>query len=156
MSKLSLQESKQTILKLMVESRAAYLTTIDEKGFPITRAMFNLRNNEQFPELLEFFQNQNNDFVIYISTNTASSKVTHIRNNPKISVYFCDPDDFKGVMFGGVAEIVEDRDVKRKIWLDWWTKYYLEGVDDPDYTLLCLNPKHVRYYHKLQPVTFDL
>ena len=156
MSEISLKESRKSILKLMVESRAAYLTTIDEKGFPITRAMFNLRNQEQFPELLDFFKSQDNEFLIYISTNTASSKVTHIQKNPKISVYFCNPDEFEGVMFGGVAEIIEDRDMKHAIWLDWWDRYYLEGVDDPDFTLLHLNPKHVRYYHKLQPVTFDL
>jgi general stress protein 26 len=154
--KMSLQESKESILKLMAESRAAYLTTIDKNGFPLTRAMFNLRNREQFPELLDFFQNQNNEFVIYISTNTASSKMAQLKNNPKINVYYCDTDEFQGVMFGGIAEIVKDRDVKHAIWLDWWTRYYMEGVDDPDYTLLRLNPKHIRYYYKLQPVTFDL
>jgi general stress protein 26 len=154
--KISLKESKESIFKLMVESPAAYLTTIDENGFPITRAMFNLRNQEQFPEFTDFFQNQDNEYVIYISTNTASSKVTHIQNNPKISVYYCNPEEFEGTMFGGVAEIIEDREIKHAMWLDWWDRYYLKGVDDPDFTIIRLNPKHVRYYHKLQPVTFNL
>jgi len=44
------EEVKKSALTLISESKAAYLTTIDSDGFPITRAMFNLRNKEQFPE----------------------------------------------------------------------------------------------------------
>ena len=153
---MDIEEIKKICLDLMETSNAAYLTTIDYNGFPITRAMFNLRNTEQFPEFNELFQNHENKFVIYISTNTSSSKVEHIKKNPKISVYFCDPDDFKGVMLGGTIEIVDDVDLKQKIWLDWWTKYYPKGVDDPDYTLLRLNPKQVRFYYRLNKAIFEL
>ena len=153
---MEVEEAKKQCLELMEESKAAYLTTIDSEGFPIIRAMFNLRNKEQFPEFSEFFQNQENKFVIYISTNTSSSKIAHIEKNPKISIYFCDTDDFKGAMFGGVAEIVHDRDLKHKIWLDWWDRYYREGVDDPDYTLVRLYPKHARFYYKFYRANFEL
>ena len=64
--KTDLEEAKNSGLKLMEESKAAILTTIDPEGFPITRAMFNLRNKEQFPEFSEFFENQQNQFTIYI------------------------------------------------------------------------------------------
>ncbi|MFW9866335.1 MAG: pyridoxamine 5'-phosphate oxidase family protein [Candidatus Thorarchaeota archaeon] len=150
------EEVQKQCLELMEESKAAYLTTIDPEGFPITRAMFNLRNKEQFPEFVEFFKKQENQFVVYISTNTSSSKITHIKQNPKISVYFCDADEFKGVMFGGIAEIVEDRELKHKIWLDWWDRYYREGIDDPDYSLVRLKPKQARFYYKLNQVNFEL
>lgn len=150
------EEIKKQSLELIETSKAAYLTTIDPDGFPITRAMFNLRNKEQFPEFYEFFQKQDNKFAIYIGTNTSSSKVAHIKKNPKISVYFCDPDDFKGVMFGGLVEITNDKKLKNTIWLDWWTKYYVKGPDDPDYTLLVLNPKQARFYYKLNQVNFKL
>ena len=152
---MELEEAKKLSLELMTTSKAAYLTTIDSEGYPITRAMFNLRNNEQFPEFSELFSKQKNKFVIYISTNTSSSKVNHIKKNPKIAIYFCDPEDFKGVMFGGEVEIIEDMDIKREIWLDWWTRYYIKGVDDPDYTLLQLLPKTAQFYYKLQKVQFE-
>ena len=148
------KEVRKTSLKLMESSKAAYLTTIDSEGYPITRAMFNLRNKEQFPELSEFFSEQDNEFVIYISTNTSSSKIDHIRKNPKISVYFCEPEDFKGIMLGGEAETIDDIEIKQKLWLDWWTKYYTKGLEDPDYTLLKLNPKTARFYYKLNKVQF--
>lgn len=151
---MELEDVKSLSLELIETSKAAYLTTIDEEGYPITRAMFNLRNKEQFPEFSDFFTKQENKFDILISTNTSSSKVDHIRKNPKISVYFCDPDEFKGVMFGGEVEIINDLEIKRKIWLDWWTKYYSKGVNDPDYTLFRLNPKNARFYYKLNQVQF--
>lgn len=151
---MEIEEAKQISLELIDTSKAAYLTTIDSEGYPITRAMFNLRNKEQFPEFSKFFAEQDNEFIIYISTNTSSSKVDHIKENPKISVYFCDPDNFKGVMFGGEAEIIDDPKIKQKIWLDWWTKYYPEGLEDPDYTLFLLNPKNARFYYKLNQVRF--
>lgn len=140
----------------MEESKAAYLTTIDPDGFPITRAMFNLRNKEQFPEFSELFQNQQNKFTIFISTNTSSNKVAHLNKNPKMCVYFCDTEDFKGFMLGGSVEVVEDDKLKKKIWLDWWTRYYPEGVEDPDYTLLRLKPINARYYHKLNQEKIEL
>ena len=153
--KTDLEEAKKSGLKLMEESKAVILTTIDPDGFPITRAMFNLRNKEQFPEFSEFFENQQNQFTIYISTNTSSSKVAHLSKNPKMCVYFCDVVDFKGFMLGGSVEIVDDMELKKTIWLDWWTRYYPEGVEDPDYTLLRLEPKNAKYYYKLNQVNFE-
>ena len=154
MSIIDKNEAQKLSLELMETTKAAYLTTIDRKGFPITRAMFNLRNKEQFPELSDFFAKQENQFVIYITTNTSSSKIEHIKENPKISVYYCDTQDFKGVMCGGEVEIVEDMNIKREIWLDWWTRYYPKGLEDPDNTLLRLNPKIAKFYHRLQNVEF--
>ena len=153
---MEIEEAKNSGLKLMEESKAAILTTIDADGFPITRAMFNLRNKEQFPEFSEFFKSQQNQFTIYISTNTSSSKVAHLSKNPKMSVYYCDPEDFKGFMLGGSVEIVDDMKVKKKIWLDWWTRYYPEGLEDPDYTLLRMEPTNARFYYKLNQVNFEL
>lgn len=151
---MEIEEAQKLSLELMETSKAAFLTTIDSKGYPITRAMFNLRNKEQFPEFSDFFADLNNKFEIYISTNTSSSKTGHITKNPKVSVYFCDTEQFKGVMFGGEVEIIDDMDIKRKIWLDWWTKYYFKGLEDPDYTLLRLKPKTAQFYYKLQKIQF--
>ena len=153
---MDVEEAKKSGLKLIEESKAAILTTIDADGFPITRAMFNLRNKEQFPEFSEFFENQQNEFTIYITTNTSSSKVAHLSKNPKMCVYFCDAGDFKGFMLGGSVKIVDDIELKKRIWLDWWTRYYPKGVEDPDYTLLQLEPKNARYYYKLNQVKFEL
>ena len=151
---MELEEAKKMSLELMDTSKAAILTTIDSDGNPITRAMFNLRNKEQFPEFSEFFGGLDNQFEIYISTNTSSTKISHINKNPKICVYYCDPLSFKGVSFNGEVEIIDDMNIKSKIWLDWWTRYYFEGLEDPDYSLLRLRPKTAEFYYKLQKVQF--
>ena len=154
--RMDVEEAKKLGLELMEESKAAILTTMDPDGFPITRAMFNLRNKEQFPEFSEVFKKELNQFTIYISTNTSSSKVAHLSKNPNMCVYFCDSDDFKGLMLGGSAEIINDIELKKLIWLDWWTRYYPEGIEDPDYTLLRMEPKNVRFYYKLNQVNFEI
>ena len=154
--RMDVEEAKKLGLELMEESKAAILTTMDPDGFPITRAMFNLRNKEQFPEFSEVFKKELNQFTIYISTNTSSSKVAHLSKNPNVCVYFCDSDDFKGLMLGGSAEIINDIELKKLIWLDWWTRYYPEGIEDPDYTLLRMEPKNVRFYYKLNQVNFEI
>jgi general stress protein 26 len=151
---MEVEDAKKLSLELMESSKAIYFTTIDSEGYPITRAMFNLRNKEQFPEFSKFFNELINPFAIYISTNTSSSKTSHIEKNQKVSVYFCEPEDFKGVMFGGDVKVINNMEVKREIWLDWWTKYYREGLDDPDYTLLKLEPKVAQVYYKLQKIVF--
>jgi general stress protein 26 len=152
---MELEEAKKLSLELMDISKAAILTTIDSDGYPITRAMFNLRNKEQFPEFSDFFEGLDNKFEIYISTNTSSTKTKHINSNPKICVYYCLPTEFKGVMYGGDVEIIDDMDIKRNIWLDWWTRYYFKGLEDPDYTLLRLRPKNAEFYYKLQKTVFE-
>lgn len=152
----SLDEIRKDCSELMDHARSAVLTTLDSDGFPISRGIFNLRNSDQFPEFRKFFQEHKNPFLILISTNECSTKVTHIKKDPRINVYFCDDEDFKGLMLGGEAEIVQDENLKKEIWLDWWVKYYPKGINDPDYCLIRLNPKKLRFYHKLKQVTLDL
>ncbi|MFW9949860.1 MAG: pyridoxamine 5'-phosphate oxidase family protein, partial [Candidatus Thorarchaeota archaeon] len=94
--------------------------------------------------------------TIYISTNTSSTKVTHLSKNPTMCVYYCDPEDFKGFMLGGSAQIVDNMELKKQIWLDWWTRYYPGGLEDPDYTLIRMEPKKARFYYKLNQVNFEI
>jgi general stress protein 26 len=153
---MDLSEVKKLIEELMETSITVYLSTIDYHGFPITRALFNTRNKKRYPEFSEFFNKLKDKYVMYFSTNTSSSKVDHIRKNPKTSVYICDPQDFKGVMFGGDVEILEDMDIKRQFWLNRSVRYYPKGVEDPDYTILHFKPRNVIFYYKLQRFKFDL
>lgn len=153
---MDLSEIKKLIEDLMETSLTAYLSTIDTHGFPITRALFNTRYKKRYPEFSEFFDSLEDKYVMYFSTNTSSSKIEHIRNNPKTSVYICDPDNFKGVMFAGDVEIREDMEIKRLFWLDRSIRYYPKGVEDPDYTILRFKPRNAIFYYKLQQSKFEL
>lgn len=140
----------------MNSMKTACLTTIGADGFPYTRAVFNLRDPKTFPELSRVFENQNDDFLVYISTNTSSSKVAHIRANSAVSLYYYDPEDFRGVMLSGNIEIIEDMEIKRELYLDWWKRYYPKGVEDEDYTILKLKPRFIEIYYQLQKHVLQL
>ena len=150
------REARQWALALMETADAAYLTTMDRHGFPQTRAMLNLRNKRQWPTLTEVFQGHEEDFLLYFSTNTSSAKMAQIRANPKVSAYFCNPAAFHGLMLAGTIELVTDQACKRRIWQDGWERYYPRGVNDPDYTLLCLLPTVAKGWHGQGPLGFDL
>ena len=58
-------------LELMKTAKAAYLTTIDEHEYPETRAMLNLRNDDRYPGLAEFFSRPMM-ILPYFTTNSSS------------------------------------------------------------------------------------
>ena len=138
--KVDEKEIREMCLDLIETGWPAYLTTVDEKGFPQTRAMFNLQNKERFPKLIPLFEKHSEKYTIIFSTNTSSTKIDDIKSRPAASVYFCKPEVWQGVMFGGELEIVEDTELKKEMWHDGWERYYPQGYDDPDHTVLRLVP----------------
>ena len=143
-------------LELMEDAEAAYVTTIDPDGYPQTRAMFNLRRKEQFPGLAGLFKDHQDDFFVYFTTNTSSPKISHIKKNPKVSIYYCKASEFRGLMLSGEMELVADRAEKEKVWQKGWEMYYPGGVHDPDHTVLRLRAMTAKYYHQLDSFRFDL
>jgi general stress protein 26 len=138
------KEIREMCLDLVETGWPAYLTTVDEKGFPQTRAMFNLQNKERFPKLIPLFEKHRDNYTIIFSTNTSSTKINDIKSRPAASVYFCKPEVWQGVMFGGELEVVEDLELKKEMWHDGWERYYPKGYDDPDHTALRLVPTVAR------------
>ncbi|MHA2296765.1 MAG: pyridoxamine 5'-phosphate oxidase family protein [Candidatus Hodarchaeales archaeon] len=138
-------EIKQFVVQLMETADAAYFTTVDSEGKPYTRAMFNLRNVKQFPKQSKL-SSQQDDLLVYISTNTSSTKIEQIKANPAVSVYFSKPKIFNGAMLGGKIEIINDQEIKESLWEDGWERYYPKGVTDEDYTILRLKPEIVRIW----------
>lgn len=142
-------------LELIENAEAAYLTTVDNAGFPQTRAMLNLRNAAQYPALTNLFRKHRHDCAVYFTTNASSPKMEQIGHNRAVSVYYCKPGEWRGLMLGGMMEIVTDPGVKRALWQEGWQMYYPGGHDDPDYAILRLSPMVAKYYHQLNYFTFD-
>ena len=131
-------EIKRICLELLKTAPAAYVTSIGADGYPYTRAMFNLRNVEQFPSQSAFLEGQG--FTILLSTNTSSLKVAQMEQNPRVSIYYCQPSHFQGLMLSGNIEIVQEQGIRHALWENGWERYYPQGMDDPDYTVLRLQP----------------
>jgi general stress protein 26 len=77
--------------------------------------------------------------------------------NPNIALYFyVTKERLKGVTLYGKTEFIEDEKIKKNIWEDDWDKYYPQGLNDPDYTLIKFNPKKAKFYSALQIHTLQL
>ena len=135
------RELKQPCLELMETAEAAYLATLDPSGAPHIHAVSNLRRKEEFPALAPLFQGHQDDFLVYITTSTSSNKVQQIRANPAVSVYYCRPLEFHGVMLEGLAEVIDDLELKRTLWQPAWEQFWTGGPADPDYSVVRLRPR---------------
>ena len=139
---MKIEGTEDVTKELMEKAYAGYLSSIDENGFPYIRAVFNLRCVERFPHPAKIIAEYDEDpYTVYISTNTSSVKVKQITKNNKVAMYFALPNDVKGVMIQGEAKILDDIDFKKSIWMENWTVYYPKGYDDPDFTIIKIQPK---------------
>lgn len=129
------REIFESILTLRRESKAAYLASVDGEGYPRIRAMLVLEHDSLVTQ--------------YFSTNTSSPKAAALRKNPRASVYYCTPDNFKGALFVGDMVVCEDAATKEFLWREGFEMYYPKGVTDPDYCVLKLTVKSGSYYHGL-------
>jgi general stress protein 26 len=145
----------QLTSQLMNTTEVAYFTTV-YNGVPYTRALENLRNEKKFPKSSKMFAGHRNDLLVYFSTNTSSTKVKQIQKNPAVSAYYCKPKEYRGVMLGGLIEIITDQNIKEGLWEEGWERYYPEGVEDEDYTVLHLLPKHIRGWFRSKAFVLDL
>ncbi len=137
-------------LALIEETPTVYLSTIDSKGFPSTRAMLNLRNKAQYPSLIPLFMSHKDRPVLYFTTNGFARKMCELAENPKASAYFCDPARWHGVMLQGELEVVADTVLRHTIWQNGWETYYKGGVDSDEYVVLRFEPSYISSYYQFQ------
>ena len=121
----------------------AYISSVDDEGFPCTKAMLAPRVREGIK-------------VFYFTTNTFSMRVAHYKANPKASIYFCDAKGFKGMMLRGTMEVLTDAKSKEMIWREGDTEYYPGGVTDPNYCVLKFTATDGRFYSDYYPRSFVL
>ena len=128
-----LKDAEKTIGNLIDKQTVSIISSVDQDGFPNTKAMLPPRKREGIK-------------VFYFTTNTSSMRVAQYRDNPKASIYFYDKRFFRGVMLKGTMEVLEDAESKEMIWQDGDTMYYPKGVTDPDYCVLRFTAQCGRYY----------
>ena len=118
-----------------------FISSIDENGFPCTKAMLSPRVREGIK-------------VFYFTTNTFSLRVAHYKKNPKACIYFCDNKNFQAVMLRGTMQVLTDPTTKEMIWRDGDTEYYPGGVTDPNYCVLKFTATDGRFYSDYYPRSF--
>jgi len=71
-------------------------------------------------------------------------------------VYSIDFDKWMGLMLVGTVEIIQDTELKQRLWREGFEKYFPLGVNDPDYCVLCYTGQWGEYYHGLDIIVFEL
>jgi len=138
-----MRNPEQTIGNLIDKQGVAFIGSVDDEGFPNMKAMLPPRKREGIK-------------AFWFSTNTSSQRVKQYRENPKASLYFVDKRFFRGVMLRGTMEVLEDADSKEMIWQDGDTKYYENGVTDPDYCVLKFTAQNGRFYNNFKSEDFKI
>jgi len=138
-----MRNPEQTIGSIIDKQSVAFISSVDEDGFPNMKAMLKPRKRDGIKH-------------IYFSTNTSSMRVSQYQKNPKASVYFCDKRFFRGVMLKGTMEVLTDNHSKEMIWLDGDTLYYPLGVTDPDYCVLKFTVISGRFYSNFKSEDFEI
>ena len=134
---------KELIATMADKLPIAFISSVDNEGFPWTKAMLKPRKREGIK-------------VFYFTTNTFSIRVAHYKANPKASIYFCDAKGFKGMMLRGMMEVLTDAASKEMIWREGDEEYYPAGVTDPNYCVLKFTATDGRFYSDYYPRSFVL
>ena len=132
---------KELIAQMADKLPIAYISSVDQEGFPWTKAMLKPRKREGIK-------------TFYFTTNTFSIRVAQYKANPKASIYFCDAKGFKGMMLRGTMEVLTDAASKEMIWHEGDEQYYPGGVTDPNYCVLRFTAADGRFYSDFYPRSF--
>ncbi len=124
---------QEAIGKMLDDLKVVFISSVDEDGFPNTKAMLGVRERDGLKH-------------IYFSTNTSSKKVSQFQQNPKGCIYFCDANRFIGVMLKGEVEVHFDETHRKRLWREGDTMFYPQGLNDPDYCVLKFTIQSARIY----------
>ena len=120
--RLDRQSLLTTAREIMTTARYCALITLDSTGRPHARTM------DPFPP--------EENMVVWLATNPRSRKVTEIRRQHRVTLYYFVPDDQAYVTISGRARIVRDAREKAKHWKDEWKDFY----PDRHYLLIAVIP----------------
>ena len=138
-----MRNPEETIGNLIDKQSISFISSIDENGYPNTKAMLAPVKREGIK-------------TIYWHTNSPSMRVKQYRDNPKACIYFCDKRFFRGVMLKGIVEVVDDIEIKKEIWRDDLSMYYQGGMDGGDFIILKFTAETGRYYSNFKSEDFEI
>ena len=140
---MTMRNPTETIGNLIDKQSTSFISSVDEDGFPNTKAMLAPCKREGIK-------------TFYWHTNSPSMRVKHYRNNPKACVYFCDKRFFRGVMLKGKMEVLEDKKTLKEIWKDEYDMYYKGGMNGGDFIVLKFTAESGRFYGNFKSEDFEI
>ncbi len=138
-----MRDSVKTIGNIIDKATISIISSIDETGFPNTKAMLPPRKREGIRQL-------------FFTINTSSMRVKQYIANSKACIYFFDKRFFRGVMLIGTMAVLNESTTKEIIWRDGDEVYYPKGLADPDYCVLKFTAQKSRYYSNFKSEDFEV
>jgi general stress protein 26 len=138
-----MKNTAETIANLIDKQSVSFISSIDENGYPNTKAMLPPSKREGIK-------------TFYWHTNSPSMRVKQYRSNPKACIYFCDKRFFRGVMLKGTMAVLNDEKTKKEIWKDEYEMYYKGGRDGGDFIILKFTAENGRYYSNFRSEDFEV
>lgn len=136
--------NKEKLFEFIKDQKTAFISSVDENGYPVTRAMLAPR--------------EISGKDIYFSTNTSSNKVKQYLENNKACIYFYKRGRLKyqGLTIKGTMCVCTDQLIKDRIWRFGDKLFYKKGVTDPDYCVLKFTAEEAEYYcdFKIEKIKF--
>jgi len=136
------EDAFSMVLEMADTASTVLLGTVDSSSAPQIRAMLHMEHEGLH--------------TIWMTTNTSSRKIRQLQSDNRACLYFYQPDRFLGLQLEGAVEILQDRASKERIWKPGFEMYYPQGVDDPDYSVLCFHSKSGILYSQLSCTSFDI
>ncbi len=133
---------KNEIISLKKNSNIAFISSVDEKGYPTVKAMLVLEKESMKTQ--------------YFSTNMSNRRTKQFMENPKAAVYYCNGNNYAGLILQGKMEVLTDREHKEMLWREGFEIYYPNGVTDEDYCVLRFTAEKGNYYHGLKNTDFEI
>ncbi|RLE29336.1 hypothetical protein DRJ54_04815 [Candidatus Acetothermia bacterium] len=124
-------EAEERFWKILDDAEISLLVTNGEDGFPHSRPMTLLGYEDEG--------------VLWFATSRSSRKVAEIERDPKVTVCFLALEGGAHAQAFGEAQVLEDPELKKELWMDEWGEYW-EGPDDPDLVLLAIHLVKAEYY----------
>ena len=110
--------------EIMTTTRYCALITTDRRGRANARTMDAFAPDE--------------NMIVWFGTNPLSRKISEIRRNPQVTLYYFDRENLAYVSIQGVARLVNDAKEKARHWKDDWRAFYPDR--DKSYLLIEVRP----------------
>lgn len=111
--------------EIMQAAKTCALITLDDEG--------NTRVRTMDPFLPE------ENFTVWLGTNSNSRKVKQIKKHPGVTLYYLDSDASGYVVIEGTAELIDNKEAKKKWWKKEWEAFYPNKADT--YLLIKITPQ---------------
>lgn len=91
-------------------------------------------------------QKPDNDGKIWFFTAADSTKVDEIEHYDNVLLSYAEPDNNVYVSVSGTAKVTRDRNKINELWSEPLKAWFPEGKDDPNLTLICVDPVSAEYW----------